>query len=152
MGRDGRLSRRAPFPPSGSLSFSLILVPALTLRPRQYTVEWTADETIFSLDGEVIATFTTNVPKKPMAFNWNSWSSGEPNWVRLSRSSRSVDAEAKELTPRRPRAERWAPDGRLVPSHQRDGGDVDDVAAECNARDPSDRGDKSATSRARESR
>ncbi|TNY23766.1 concanavalin A-like lectin/glucanase domain-containing protein [Rhodotorula diobovata] len=45
-----------------------------------YTVEWTADETIFSLDGEVIATFTTNVPKKPMAFNWNSWSSGEPNW------------------------------------------------------------------------
>ncbi|BGP36231.1 hypothetical protein JCM10449v2_000129 [Rhodotorula kratochvilovae] len=45
-----------------------------------YTVEWTAEETIFSLDGEVIATFTVNVPQKPMTFNWNSWSSGEPNW------------------------------------------------------------------------
>ncbi|KPV77949.1 glycoside hydrolase family 16 protein [Rhodotorula graminis WP1] len=45
-----------------------------------YTVEWTASETIFSLDDQVIATFTVNVPKKPMTFNWNSWSSGEPNW------------------------------------------------------------------------
>ncbi|GAA5892004.1 hypothetical protein JCM8208_002966 [Rhodotorula glutinis] len=45
-----------------------------------YTVEWTSSETIFSLDGEVMATFTVNVPKKPMTFNWNSWSSGEPNW------------------------------------------------------------------------
>ncbi|GAA5854127.1 hypothetical protein JCM9279_002841 [Rhodotorula babjevae] len=45
-----------------------------------YTIEWTASETIFSLDGEVLDTFTTNVPKKPMTFNWNSWSSGEPNW------------------------------------------------------------------------
>ncbi|GJN91983.1 hypothetical protein Rhopal_005011-T1 [Rhodotorula paludigena] len=45
-----------------------------------YTIEWTKDTTIFSIDGAEIATFTRNVPAGPMAFNWNSWSSGEPNW------------------------------------------------------------------------
>ncbi|GAA5999937.1 glycoside hydrolase family 16 protein [Rhodotorula paludigena] len=45
-----------------------------------YTIEWTEDTTIFSIDGAEIATFTRNVPTGPMAFNWNSWSSGEPNW------------------------------------------------------------------------
>ncbi|GAA5845144.1 hypothetical protein JCM11251_008009 [Rhodosporidiobolus azoricus] len=45
-----------------------------------YTIEWTADATTFSLDGEVVATLTENVPTTPMPMVWNSWSSGGENW------------------------------------------------------------------------
>ncbi|BGP04260.1 hypothetical protein JCM10049v2_000058 [Rhodotorula toruloides] len=46
----------------------------------QYTIEWTKSATIFSFDGKEVGRLTTNVPPSPMAFIWNNWSSGEPNW------------------------------------------------------------------------
>ncbi|GAA6058728.1 hypothetical protein JCM10212_003416 [Sporobolomyces blumeae] len=45
-----------------------------------YTIEWTEDATIFSVDGTEVGRLTDNVPKEKMAFIWNNWSSGEPNW------------------------------------------------------------------------
>ncbi|GAA5912134.1 hypothetical protein JCM6882_003064 [Rhodosporidiobolus microsporus] len=45
-----------------------------------YTIDWSADATTFSVDGEVVMTLTENVPTTPMAMLWNSWSSGGDNW------------------------------------------------------------------------
>ncbi|GAA5949888.1 hypothetical protein JCM3765_007725 [Sporobolomyces pararoseus] len=45
-----------------------------------YTIEWKAGETIFEVDGEESGRMQVNVPKDPMGFIWNSWSSGEINW------------------------------------------------------------------------
>ncbi|GAA6048122.1 hypothetical protein NBRC10513_003761 [Rhodotorula toruloides] len=45
-----------------------------------YTIEWTKFATIFFFDGKEVGRLTTNVPPSPMAFIWNNWSSGEPNW------------------------------------------------------------------------
>ncbi|GAA5995075.1 hypothetical protein JCM5350_003995 [Sporobolomyces pararoseus] len=45
-----------------------------------YTIEWKAGETIFEVDGKEIGRMQVNVPRDPMKFIWNSWSSGEINW------------------------------------------------------------------------
>ncbi|GAA6025847.1 hypothetical protein JCM10207_002684, partial [Rhodosporidiobolus poonsookiae] len=45
-----------------------------------YTIEWTADATIFSVDGKVLATLDSNVPTTAMPMMWNSWSSGGEYW------------------------------------------------------------------------
>ncbi|GAA5834927.1 hypothetical protein JCM3766R1_002042 [Sporobolomyces carnicolor] len=45
-----------------------------------YGIEWSETATTFFVDGQKVGQLTENVPREPMKFLWNSWSSGEPNW------------------------------------------------------------------------
>ncbi|GAA5836088.1 hypothetical protein JCM11251_007366 [Rhodosporidiobolus azoricus] len=46
----------------------------------EYTIGWSASASKFYVDGNLVETFTTNVPRVAAQFIWNSWSSGDPNW------------------------------------------------------------------------
>ncbi|KZP17208.1 glycoside hydrolase family 16 protein [Athelia psychrophila] len=45
-----------------------------------YTIVWTPGLTEYYVDGQIKASYTTNVPSVASSFILNNWSSGDPNW------------------------------------------------------------------------
>jgi beta-glucanase (GH16 family) len=54
--------------------------PANVATLHEYRVDWTADKTMFFLDGVLQKTFRTNIPTTAGLWIWNNWANGNPGW------------------------------------------------------------------------
>lgn len=46
----------------------------------EYRIDWTSAASTFFIDGNQVASLTTNLPTNPGGWIWNVWSNGNPTW------------------------------------------------------------------------